>query len=151
MPLSVQKRLDAKSHFIPFCGCQIWVGTTDRYGYGIVLVNGKRKLAHRVAYTIAKGAPKNFVCHTCDIPSCVNPDHLYDGTNSDNMRDRAERGRAKMARGEQHGRSTLTVELVAQIREMAARGITYREIAKSLGIKSSGHVSNVVNRKVWSA
>lgn len=149
--LPVLPRLIEKSCPIPFSGCLIWTGDCDKDGYGFITVDGKRRLAHRVAYAIAKGEPKNFVCHTCDVPSCINPDHLYDGTNSQNMQDRSDSGRSNHALGERHGRSKLTTAQVVEIRRLFAHGETTRSIAKQFGIKSPGQVSKIVKGQIWSA
>lgn len=80
--------------------CWIWRGEINRKGYGnLFLRRGPRRsmLAHRLSYEMAYGAipEKMFVCHRCDTPPCVNPEHLFLGTNADNMRDASEKGRIK--------------------------------------------------------
>jgi len=69
--------------------CWLWQGAKNEKGYGIVSVNGATMRANRVAYEIAKGATGNkHVLHTCNNSTCVNPKHLYLGTNDDNVADR---------------------------------------------------------------
>jgi len=78
--------------------CWLWVGkSTDKNGYARIRVNGITELAHRISYTIYKGEiPKGiFVCHSCDVPGCCNPEHLWLGTNSDNMKDCSSKGRIR--------------------------------------------------------
>jgi hypothetical protein len=99
-------------------GCWEWIGVKARNGYGLFTVSGRRLGAHRVVYTLIRGEiPEGFcVLHQCDNPGCVNPEHLFLGTNADNVADRNAKGRTargrdtvppeKRARGERHGRNT---------------------------------------------
>ncbi len=96
-------------HVIKTESCWIWTGNRDKDGYGNI-GNGPRdsyKLirAHRLSYALHKGeVPDNlFVCHTCDKPYCVNPDHLFLGTAKDNENDKVNKGR--QAKGERNGNS----------------------------------------------
>jgi hypothetical protein len=79
-------------------GCWFWIGARDTNGYGNVCVGPRSDQhtikAHRVAYLLERGAIGDglFVCHSCDTPQCVRPDHLYLGTNSQNTRDAWARG-----------------------------------------------------------
>lgn len=74
-------------------GCIEWQGPLDRKGYGRIS-NGK--LAHRYAYMTEKGDPRGLcVCHSCDNPKCVNPDHLWLGTQKDNLRDMYSKARGR--------------------------------------------------------
>lgn len=82
----------------PNTGCHIWLGTVCRLGYGRVGMKGRSPvLVHRVAYECAYGPydASLKVCHRCDNPSCVNPDHLFLGTQRDNMHDMFRKGRAR--------------------------------------------------------
>lgn len=77
--------------------CWLWDASVDRKGYGKINHNGKPKSAHRLSYEIAYGPiPEGmFVCHKCDNPPCVRPDHLFIGTNKDNMADMKSKGRGR--------------------------------------------------------
>lgn len=86
--------------------CWLWTAGGQPIGYGIFWANGRNNYAHHVSYRIYKGEiPKGiWVLHTCDNKACVNPDHLYLGTHSDNTKDAVERKR--MASGDRHGSKT---------------------------------------------
>lgn len=86
--------------------CWRWTGSTDAKGYGRVFHDGKYRAAHRIAFALAYGPiPAGmFVCHRCDNPRCVNPNHLFLGTIQDNTADMVTKGRH--ARGERHGAYT---------------------------------------------
>lgn len=73
--------------------CWPWTGGGLDEGYGRLSWEGHLELAHRIAYMLTYGPPENDVLHDCDNPPCCNPTHLYDGTSSDNARDRCGRGR----------------------------------------------------------
>jgi hypothetical protein len=76
--------------------CLYWKGPTDSSGYGIFYTNGRRYAAHRLAYVLTHGPvpKKRKVCHACDTPACIRWEHLSAGTHEENMRQKAERGRA---------------------------------------------------------
>lgn len=78
----------------PMSGCWLWLNSTSKTGHGSFRMNGKRPSAHSASYQLHKGTVPKGLCvrHRCDIPSCVNPDHLELGTWADNNRDRATRG-----------------------------------------------------------
>lgn len=74
--------------------CWLWKAGTNNTGYGSFRYGGKADGAHRISYLLAHGVMPNVCRHTCDNPSCVNPSHLLDGTQKDNMRDYVERGKS---------------------------------------------------------
>ena len=86
----------------PMTGCHLWIGGADPDGYGVISRQGRRgkqERAHRVAYELFVGPIPDGICvlHRCDTPACVNPEHLFLGTNLDNVRDRDAKGRGRYA------------------------------------------------------
>jgi hypothetical protein len=106
--------------------------------------------AHRVSYEIHFGQiPEGmFVCHTCDNPGCVNPQHLWLGDNEKNMADRKAKGRNSLFSGENHGMSKLSRSEVKAIRDARLNGAKYVELAVQYGIHES-HARAICRRGVW--
>lgn len=133
---TVRDRFHASTRITP--GCWLWTGTKRGRGYGRMTVGGKYASAHRVAYQLYCGdlADDMHVCHKCDNPSCVNPDHLFVGSHDDNMADKTTKGRAAMK---------LTAEQAKAIR--AADG-SLRAVAIEFGVNQS-LVLQLRQRKIW--
>lgn len=141
------QRFEAKIELITFSTCHWWTGYIDKDGYGTFRIGANKVKAHRAAYRFYIGEiPERMLfCHTCDNTSCVNPAHLFLGTNQDNMDDMVNKGRS--ARGEGHGWAKLTNNDVAKIRSLAGLS-THREIAEMFGI-SKANATQIINRKIW--
>ena len=120
-------------------GCWIWTASTAGKGYGQIKLPGQRKqiYAHRLSYLIHKGEePGNkHVCHTCDNPRCVNPDHLFIGTSQDNHDDMKAKGRHTY--GEKSATVKLTEEQVKQIVNMLSAKVPQIRIAKAFNVHQS--------------
>lgn len=147
-------RLWSRAERVP-SGCMEWQGAQNRDGYGQIR-RGRRHEgmlgAHRAAWEVAHGPiPEGLpVLHRCDNPPCVNPVHLFLGTNDDNMADKVAKGRQSHTRGESHGAAKLTDAQVAEIRDLYSQGWTQRRIASIFGC-SQPHVSVLVNHLKRSA
>jgi hypothetical protein len=126
--------------------CWHWIASKSK-GYG----NFKNKAAHRISYEIHYGKipEKMCVCHKCDNPACVRPDHLFLGTVSDNNKDKASKNRAARNVGELAGGVKLTSKMVFEIRERAKAGIKQSQIAKEYKI-SCAQICRIVNYSRWS-
>ena len=104
--MNAPERFDQYVYPDPNSGCFIWAGGSDRRGYGKFTygsrVDGSRQqvLAHRYAYERVHGPvpAKLHICHKCDTPCCVNPEHLFLGTNADNLRDMSAKCRGRKSR-----------------------------------------------------
>ena len=138
-------------------GCWIWTKAKKNPGnrsfaYGWVTYRKKQMSAHRASWIIRKGdIPEGmFVCHSCDVPLCVNPDHLFLGTHSDNMLDMWRKKRhSPPTDGCVGSRSSkLTIEQVAEIRDLLAKGTKQREIAFRYNVVQST-VSLIATGKSW--
>lgn len=114
-------------------GCWPWLGYCSSQGYGYFSLGRKptpdhplyagRRFAHRMAWLLAYGplAPGEQVLHRCDTPRCVRPEHLFKGTQKDNMEDMARKGRAVYLSGDANASSKLTASAVIDIREQWSR------------------------------
>lgn len=132
-------------------GCWLWTGSKTEWGYGRVWLNRKFYQANRVSFAIHKHpVPKNkLVCHSCDNPSCVNPDHLFVGSDNDNWQDCRQKRRNRHPRGEEHGRVRLTTEQVMEIkRDYAPRKMPKRVFAEKFGVSVSC-IQHIVRGDNW--
>jgi HNH endonuclease len=143
---SLKYRFEMKIIKQPDNGCWIWTACKDQKGYGFF--TGKR--AHRMSYEIYKGEipEKMLVCHHCDNPSCVNPEHLWLGTVPDNNKDRDLKGRLVKNIGEKHPMCKISEKTALEIKERLLSGEPPRKIAKELNLKNST-VYNIKSGSCW--
>ena len=130
-------------------GCWIWHASKDRKGYGLFGASGMALQAHRISWTLAFGSiPIGLhILHRCDNPSCVNPDHLFPGTNAENAVDKSRKGRSM--RGERCAFAKLTEAKVIEIRAKYDAGeMNQTELATEYGMAANS-INGVVNRRVW--
>lgn len=133
-------------------GCWEWRGGKSR-GYGQFRYHGKMVAAHRFSWQFYKGKiPKRkFVLHSCDNTGCVNPDHLFLGTQSDNMKDMfAKRRRKIYQRGEKNNQAKLSANNVLEIRRLLATGqYKQKELAVRFSVTRST-ISAIMTGHRWS-
>jgi hypothetical protein len=132
--------------------CWEWTASRHQQGYGVFGYKGKVQKAHRVAYAFAKNngeLPANKVLHSCDNPPCCNPDHLWEGTQQDNMDDMKRKGRRKgIGVGSSNGRAILTDDDVRDIRRRLATGESQQSIANDYDVRQTT-ISKIKRRKQW--
>lgn len=140
MKRSIEERFWEKVNIKGDTECWEWIGSRlKNKGYGQLNINAKTTLAHRISWKIHNGfVPEGlFVCHNCDNPSCVNPKHLFLGTNSDNLKDAAKKGMFHgndgKTKGESNWQHKLTDNEVRAIRSLSSKH-TQRELAKIYGV-----------------
>lgn len=130
--------------------CWLWRGSTDKDGYGVFKAEHDGVLyqkAHRFSFALHKGHPPFglHVCHSCDNPQCVRPDHLFLGTSAENMADKMAKGRHRWMRGEDAGHAILTED---QARSVIGDARPYAQIAADYGVTASA-IGDIKNRKSW--
>ncbi len=162
-PLATFERFWSKVHRGGPNECWQWLGHVDRDGYGKFRLPTAWTRAHRLMFSLHHKIDPGpmFVCHTCDTPGCVNPSHLWLGTNKDNLRDASAKGRTcsgdahwqrktpeRRLCGEKNYHSKLTEEDVLAIREMYGPGVRQVDLAATYDV-SQETISRIVRRKGW--
>ena len=137
-------------------GCWLWTACIVSGGYGIFRFEDRGQAAHRIAWKLLIGPIPNGlqICHNCpggDNPACVNPDHLFLGTQKDNIQDCIAKGRWNPPKifGESNPNHKLSIPDVTLIRELASQGISFREIGRRFGV-THGTVGGIC-RHEWYA
>jgi hypothetical protein len=142
--------------------CWEWQGNRDKDGYGILSHwNGKNARAHVVSYELFVGKiPKRhgkkrlFPCHSCDNPPCINPNHLWLGTNQQNMEDMIKKGRDRKALGENHSgefnpNAKLNLDEAKEIKRLyAKKHYSYSELADMFSV-SKGTIAHIIKERNW--
>jgi hypothetical protein len=149
---SRRERVSAEDRFWSFVDrsgeCWIWTGWCDKDGYGGFRWHDGQERAHRVSWEIAHGPiPEgHLILHRCDNPPCVNPDHLYDGTQQDNMTEKSDKGRG--ATGERHPMAKLTEDAVRNIRSRLTQGESLSSIGRVYGVHM-GTIWRIREGRLW--
>lgn len=130
--------------------CWIWNGCKTPNGYGHLHIRGKPYIVSRFSWELHKGKILDGleVCHKCDNPACVNPDHLFLGTHQDNMIDMYKKGRAYITFGSQRKLSKLNENQVLEIRKLYQNPYCARELSDMYGV-SKQNILMIVKRKAW--
>lgn len=128
---TIQERFFSRFFIDQKTGCWEWTAHRDKDGYGVLPGDKKNTRAHRLSYEIHNGEIPDglFVCHKCDNPGCVNPDHLFTGTAKDNNRDALMKGRNFI--GEKNGNAKLSYENVKEILSSELNG---QQLADKFGV-----------------
>lgn len=128
--------------------CWTWVGSKNAHGYGRFGINGKNYYAHRIAWQIKHGdIPDGMsVCHKCDRTSCVNPNHLFLGSQKDNLNDASTKGRT--SRGSHRPKAKLREGQIKEIILLKSQGIKQKQIALKFGV-GQATISRIVHRTKW--
>lgn len=130
-------------------GCWIWQGAKSSNGYPqLWLADKKVRLAHRASYEVFNGELKKglCICHKCDTPECVNPDHLFQDTIQGNIKDRDSKNR--QAQREKNGMAKLNERQIKEIRSLCSIGKKQCDVAKQFNVTHQ-QISNIVNNLNW--
>ena len=148
----MRARIESKSIPEPNSGCWLWFGASNKTGYGHMTNGLTYEVAHRVSYRVFRGPiPSGMhVCHRCDNPCCVNPDHLWLGTPQENIRDAVKKGRLRPGRflGETNKDAILTDAAVREIRADAGDYGYRKRLARKYGVKPRT-IGRVWHRYSW--
>lgn len=147
----IRNRLNDYHTVDDLTGCWNWTKSVFKSNGRARMALGKKSvLASRVSYVIFKGDTNGLcVLHTCDNVRCINPDHLWLGTNADNSNDMVSKGRSLCQLGELNHSASLNEDIVIDIKLRLAKGQKQNEIARCLGLHKS-NVNLIATGKRWS-
>lgn len=126
--------------------CWLWHGKKNKNGYGIIQISNKLFLAHRVSYSLFNGpfSKSLGVLHRCDVRNCINPKHLFVGTQMENNKDAASKNRVPFARN--HWNSKLSTKDILRIRSASPYPGYMAELARLFKVVPS-HISMIISGK----
>lgn len=149
--MEIKRRFYENVETSPESECWKWVGGKDARGYGIFRAYGFAHRAHRFSWLLHYGEFPNemLVCHKCDNPSCVNPEHLFLGTQFDNMRDMVNKGRNANVKGNKNPRANLSDQDVMEIRRLWDDDrVSPKELSKMFGTPKST-INKIISSDTW--
>ncbi len=131
-------------------GCRLWLRARNACGYGILRENPSTWLAHRWIWTHVRGdIPDGYgVCHHCDVRPCCTLEHMFLGTQADNMSDAAAKGRMFVHHGILHGKAIVNDAIVLEMRALRADGVRDIDIATRFGLEKS-HAWAITHKRIW--
>ena len=144
-----ERRLWSKINILSDDKCWEWQGAKTTAGYGVIRINYELNYAHRLAWMLKNKAEipkKGVICHRCDNPSCCNPNHLFLGTQADNIRDAAKKDR--MPKGEVHHMSSISKDDVRHIRYLGYTNMSKKKIGEKFGISRQA-VTDILCKRTW--
>ena len=156
--MDLEERFWNKVNILGKNDCWEWQASLNNAGYGNFKYNGNIIGSHRMVWFLTYGEfPRLFVLHKCDNRKCCNPNHLFLGTNQDNMNDMINKGRSAKGnkssyklhpesylRGENHPQHKLSNFDVEKIKELSKNGIGGRKLSQMFGVYE-GHISNIIH------
>jgi hypothetical protein len=145
--VTIKEKFDSCWTPEPFSNCWLWTKAQSRKGYGYMWLEGKMFRAHRLSWELYRSPipGKLFVLHRCDVRSCVNPDHLFLGTDLDNWRDALAKKRRRSGIGQDSYSSKLTDADVLAIRISKE---PHRILAERFGVDYT-NIWQIKRRKTW--
>lgn len=147
----VNKNASIPTHCPELGQCWEWIASCSKKGYGQIGIQGKVLRTHRFVWEITNGGiPDELqVLHKCDNRKCVNPNHLFLGTNTDNVRDKVIKSRQSKMIGEKNPCRKLSWEQISDMRSRFSRNeIRAKDLIKEYGMSPS-QISKILNEKSW--